>query len=201
MTLASLHQVLTLRMSPLPTAPLRLTPCPLHAPPPPLRRAPALLSLRCRCSRALAAPLGWREGTQPRGVGGPAHPHARCLAHRACGTSAPRHRPTPRTRCAGPSADGRPAGLPGAGQRGGDLGQHGPELGLLSVSSRLSRRGKLRSHLPRHPLPSVLLSPLLRLSFPRGDGSPRRPLSLGEPRPARLSSAGLSLPAGTVVVC
>lgn len=64
------------------------------------------------------------------------------------------------------------------------LGQQGLELGLLSTSSRLSWEGKLRWHLPCHPLPSVLLTLVLwlGLSFPCGDGSLRRSLSHGEPR-------------------
>lgn len=141
MTLASLHQVLTLRMSPSPRHPSAsphgrqqparpshpLHPCPLGSHSPPCSSPSSVSASTPGPSLHL---LGWREGTQPHSVGvrlacmcaacaRALHGTCACLAHGACDTSALWHGPEPRMSRVGPSADDRLAGLPGAGQQGG----------------------------------------------------------------------------------
>lgn len=212
MTLAPLHQVLTLRMSPSPQhPPASPRGCQQPACPP---CTPALgTAARPPHSSPTSAPgpslrlLGRHEGTQPHGAGGPAHPHVRCLhaasaclPHGACGTSALRHGPEPRRPFGGWRA-GRLC-LERAGAWGlAKLGQHGLELGLLSTSlSRLSWQGKLRWLLPRRPPRSVLLPPTfpLGLSFPHCHGSRAGPSRMRGPGRdgLRLPSAGCGLGGG-----
>lgn len=191
MTLASLHQVLTLRMSPSSRHP-RLTPwlpaacapcsCSLLLPSgEPLALPPSSSPPACAPGHSLHL-SGWHKGTRLTCTcAAYARPQGCPRARGACSTSTPQHGPKPHTSYVGSSV----ASLSGAGRRGTRTGRGGAGAWSAFHIVEVFLAGKAQPAPSSPQLPSVLLHPagaLVPLVHGAGRGSAR-------------------MAVGTVVVC